>query len=294
VKAQHLFIAERALAQHCAELLRRTPEPTELLPAFAKLGERLARLLGPALAPLCGGEAPIVSPKYPREAQSDAELTESATLAAHCLMVTGTPDQPLLVTIEAASVLRMVDRAFGGRGEVPSPLPATFPLSADLFVARLEALIAAQLSLVLGGEGRVLTRQRGTSLADLAPFAPATQLAVIECEVMEGLRAPWTIRFTFTCAGLGELLDQGSRKVAKPRGAANPAAEPFGDVPLPLRAVLVDMPVSMATLAALAPGAVLPIAVARAVPLQIGGRTLASGTVGSQDDRVALQLTTLA
>jgi flagellar motor switch protein FliM len=39
---------------------------------------------------------------------------------------------------------------------------------------------------------------------------------------------------------------------------------------------------------------VLPVAVARQVPLRIGSRTLTRGTVGSQDDRVALQLTTIA
>jgi flagellar motor switch protein FliM len=293
VKAQHLFIAERPAAQHCAELLRRAPEPAELLPALARLGERLARLLGPALATLCG-EAPTVTARHPREAISDAEFAGSATLAAHCLMVTGTPDQPLLVTIEAAPVFRMVDRAFGGRGEVPSPLPAAFPMSADLFVTRLESIVAAQLSLALGGPGLVLTRRHDSDLAELAPFAPATRLAVIEIEVIEGLRAPWTMRFAFPFAVLGELLGQATRKTPKLRGAANPAAEPFGEVPLPLRAVLVDMPVSMALLASLAPGAVLPIAVARAVPLQIAGRTLATGTVGSQDDRVALQLTTIA
>jgi flagellar motor switch protein FliM len=63
---------------------------------------------------------------------------------------------------------------------------------------------------------------------------------------------------------------------------------------LPLSATLVDMRVPLATAAALTPGMVLPVAVARAVPLAAGGSVIARGTVGHQDDRVALKLTQIA
>ena len=54
------------------------------------------------------------------------------------------------------------------------------------------------------------------------------------------------------------------------------------------------MPVSLAALAALEPGSILPVAIARAVPLAIGGQIIARGTIGAQDDRIALRLTQLA
>ena len=62
-------------------------------------------------------------------------------------------------------------------------------------------------------------------------------------------------------------------------------------MPLEVTAVLVDMPLSMARLSGLRPGEILPVAVARSVPLRIDGRTLASGTIGEIDDRVAVQVT---
>jgi flagellar motor switch protein FliM len=54
------------------------------------------------------------------------------------------------------------------------------------------------------------------------------------------------------------------------------------------------MAVSLAAVSALEPGSVLPVAVARAVPLSIDGRIVARGTIGAQDDRIAVQLTQIA
>lgn len=79
-----------------------------------------------------------------------------------------------------------------------------------------------------------------------------------------------------------------------PPSAANPAATPFAEMPLPLTATLVEMQVPLSLLATIEPGVVLPVAVARAVPLSIGETVLARGTVGTQDDRVAIKLSQIA
>jgi len=44
-------------------------------------------------------------------------------------------------------------------------------------------------------------------------------------------------------------------------------------------------------ISALRPGQVLPVSVARSIPLSVGGRTVAHGVVGAVDDRVAIQIT---
>ena len=62
-------------------------------------------------------------------------------------------------------------------------------------------------------------------------------------------------------------------------------------IALPVSAVLVDMSLPFAAVANLCVGQVLPVAVARAVPLRVGGHTIAHGTVGTVDDRVAIQIT---
>jgi flagellar motor switch protein FliM len=74
-------------------------------------------------------------------------------------------------------------------------------------------------------------------------------------------------------------------------GPADPLSEPFAELPLEMSAVLVDMRISMAAIAAIKPGSVLPVAVARNVPLRVGDKTIATGSVGAADDRVAIRIT---
>jgi flagellar motor switch protein FliM len=299
VKPDHAFIAERPAAQHCAELLRRGPEPLELLPMLERLGERLAKLLAVALAPLCGGEPPSITALPPRELGAAELIDQIGPLAANTLMWVGAQDAPLLTSVEAKAVLRLVDRAFGGRGEVVSPLPQAFPISAELMMVRIEQLIVQRLGQAMGADAAEAVRaiRRDASLIELAPFTAAPRLAVMVLEVVEGVRAPWTITLALPFSTLAGLFGHGERTPAAHGPgirAANPAAEPFAGVALPLSAMLVDMNISMAAIAALEPGQILPVAVARNVPLRIGSKTVAHGSIGSQDDRIAIQIIQLA
>lgn len=296
MKPQRAFVAERAAAQHCAELLRRGPEPAELLPQLARLGDRFARQLAEGLARLGGGEAPLITPQPVRE-DSFADLAKGiGPLAANSLLVAGPAGAPLLASLDAGAVLRLVDKAFGGRGEAPATLPSHFPLSARLMIERLEALVIERLGTALGADGAVRAQRRDGDLTELAPFRADARLAVLTLEVMEGMRAPWLVTLALPLATLAELFGHGDRPPAAPIAprAADPAAAPFADVPLPLTAVLVDMHVPLATISTLEPGMVLPVAVARAVPISVAGSVIARGTVGAQDDRVAIKISTIA
>jgi flagellar motor switch protein FliM len=61
-------------------------------------------------------------------------------------------------------------------------------------------------------------------------------------------------------------------------------------VDFPLRAVLVDTSVSLARLAQLQPGMLIPVALNRSVPLLIEQAVIAHGTAGEVDDRIALEI----
>jgi flagellar motor switch protein FliM len=165
-------------------------------------------------------------------------------------------------------------------------------------IAKLETLVAAALAAALGHSdgGEIRALRRAAQLGELAPFPAGARIAVLGCVVEEESRARWQLTLALPQAMLGKLLGsgEGAAPGAAPPRAADPAAAPFAAVPLALTATLVDMPVSLVAVAALAPGAVLPVAVARAVPLSIGGAIVARGTVGAQDDRIALQLTQIA
>ena len=297
MRPERAFVAERAAAQHCAELLRRGPEPGELLPLFARAGERFARQLAQGLQALSGGDAPTVGLRPVREA-SMAELTKAiAPLAANSLLGAGLSGAPLLASLQAEAVLQLVDKAFGGKGEAPAVLPDVFPLSARLLIERLETMVAQRLGQALGSEGAIRPLRRDGSLTELAPFAPECLLAVLELEVMEGMRNPWLVTLAMPFTTLAELFGHGERApTARPRSprSADPAQAPFADMPLPLSAVLVDMAMPLHAISALDVGSVLPVAVARQVPISVAGTVVARGTVGAQDDCVAIKITKIA
>ncbi|MEQ1499721.1 MAG: FliM/FliN family flagellar motor switch protein [Novosphingobium sp.] len=290
MKTDHSFIAERAAAQHCEELLRSGPEAVDLLPALSRAGERFARALAPGLADLIGGDAPSVTALAPCELRENNLAQELGALAANSLLAPAAPGVTLLASIEGSAVLRLVDRAYGGKGEPGGPVPLSFPLSAQLLIERLETVVAAALGEALG-EGPLRALKRNPRIEELAPFPAGAPLVLLPIEIMEGARAPWKLRLALPLAALPKVLGASQGAAAKRQsGPADPAAAPFADVPLPLVATLVDMKVPLAAVSRLEPGAVLPVAVARAVPLSIAGAVIARGTIGAQDDCVAIRL----
>lgn len=294
MKPERSFLAERPLAQHCAALVRAVPGPEELIPQLDRAAQRFARALAPALAPFTGGGAPRVKAQAGRRTTLDDVAMFMPDLAANSLIGVGAERLPLLASLDAAAVLRMVDRTFGGRGEAPSPLPDAFSVSAELMIARLEGIVSAALAKALPGAagGLLEPLRRSGSLTELDPFDRNEPIVALECQVEEPSGDSWIVTLALTlpalCALFGEAPRQPARATA--RTPADPLAPPFADLPLQLVAVLVDMRLPVSMLAALAPGQVIPVAVARQVPLKLGAQTIAKGQVGSAEDRVALQL----
>ena len=275
MKAERAFIAERPAAQHCAELLRPARPKSAAGPSLDPACKELARTLPAIFAPLFGGIAPQVRYDAPRE----AALTDQPSW--NVLLGLGAEARPLLLSFEVTDALRLVERAFGGRGSA-SPATDTLPLSVELLITRLAAQLAPRIAQAFEADSAEVLRRDADPSRLLPPGA--------------------VIAATFEVVGQGE--SDGSRfTLAMPasssatparRTSADPAAPPFASVPLPLTAVLVEMAVPLATIAALEPGAVLPVVALRRIPLRIGGITIAHGSIGTLEESAALQITDLA
>lgn len=295
MKPERAFIAERAIARHDPALLRPGPSAAELLPALARMSERLAKAVRGALGPLLGGAEPQINLMKPMETDFADFCSEVPRLAANCLMQLGA--SPFMVSIEGESVLRLVDRAFGGPGDTPASLPKEFPLSAELMIGRIEQVVATALTVALGGNGGVIRSvRRDVSLAQLQAMPDATKIASLLLNVVEQGRMPWAISIAFPLDTLGVMFAHGDtrRPARAPRGPASPTDAPFADLPVELAAVLVDMKLPLAAVSALRVGQILPVPIARNVPIKVGGKTYACGTVGALEDRVAIQITQLS
>lgn len=296
MKPEPAFIAERPLVQHCPELLRAGPSHADLSPSLKRFGQRLSRALTASFARLWNDDTLEVRSNDPRECSMADLADETAPLAANAVLCAGMRDARFLASVEADAVLRLVDRAFGGKGEAPSPLPEAFPLSAELMIARLESAVANAIARTLEAQGddAVRTLRRDSNLKELTPFADDEPLLALSLTVEEGERKPWQLTLAFPAETLDEIFgsDEQPRAPGSGRqGQADPRGETFGDIPLTLSATLVDMRIPFSSLSALQAGQVLPVAVARNIPITIGDKLIAHGTVGEMDDRVAVQVT---
>lgn len=288
MKPHRAFTASGPAALHCDALLKGSTSPADMVDELGRTGARLVRALPAALAPLCSGKPPHVR-ALPVEQLDEAALgARIGSLAGNSLM--NCAEVPLLASVEASAVFAQLDRSFGGTGEIGSEVPTSFPTSARMLLARLEARLANELGAVLGKP--VSPKRSDPDYATLEAFAARDMLAILPLEVAPADARPWEITLATPVALLGKLLGKApARTGCAASGLASPLDTPFADMPLPLEARLVDMRLRLSSLAELAPGFVLPVAVARAVPLTIGSTTIAHGTLGELDDRVALQVT---
>lgn len=291
MKPQRHFVADRPLARHCPELLRPGRPPADPLAQLARLGERTAPALARSLARVSGGAAPKVTVGVPLRC-TFAELAATiAPLAANTLFALDAGKAHALVSVEAEAVFRLFDRAFGGRGDTPADLPETFPLSTELFLSRIEAALAEALAAAIDGAPAPRTAMRHSSIDGIGPVPGGDALAAVCFEVANEDGAPWSVTLAVPVSAFAGLLGEGEQPTAPAGRKPGIAEAPFAEIPLTLRAVLVDMAMPFSRLAALRPGDVIPVSVARTVPIAAGEATVAHGTVGALDDRVAVQVT---
>ena len=281
-------IAQRA-ATHCDALLKRQSTPDDLALEFEQFGERAALALRPTVAQAWGDPAIQVRSCGIRTTAAGKLKDICGGLAAVSLHAFA-DERKLLMSIDGRALLEQLDRAFGGSGLVGEDLPAELPVSADLLAKRFEAQAAATLTAELGGiEFRA--DQRG-DLTALRPYAAKAELAVLTLELCGAGGRTWQLVLAVEAEHLSALLPRRScAQSLNPKRKSTMSQAPFSDLPLSANATLVDMTVPLHRLAALAPGVVLPIMVARSVPLQVGEITIARGTIGQVDEQVALQIT---
>lgn len=291
------FVAERVAAQHCAELLRGTRKVVDPLKELAAVGEPLAAALERLIADLCAGAKVAVRVGEPADLPANVANERRSEPMLNGTVALGAKEVMMITSVPQRAILSIVDIALGGTGndcEVPA---GKLPLSVQMMFGRFEKVIAAALVDGMGfaDESLVKIKNAGSTLEAATPFAGCKR-SVLSFEVGIAGTQPWEISFVFPGSALATLFAnraESTEAAASPvsTGVGNPTAEPFGGIALPLRAVLVDMAMPVSTLSRLKPGMVIPVLVARSVPLIAGDQVVAHGAVGEMEDRAALQLT---
>lgn len=290
------FDGARPLAQHCAELTMRGPQPEEQMENLSAWRRDVGKALSEEFAALLAGGKVGVAVSEAETLTGQEVFKAIGPVAANCLLRCGADDRTALLSFDYANAIALTDRSFGGEGKASDEPAETLARSAALWVDQAAKVIAQVLARVSGAEGQsgdVIVRSE--SAARLKPFAPTQSCALFTITFGESEREPWRARLAIP----EDLLDQFVPDTAADAVACNAdtsaapghRATAFGAIPLALRAVLAEFDMSLGKLEQLAPGDQIPIAVPREVPLQIGARTFAHGSIGVADDRMALQVT---
>jgi len=300
MRPEGTFIPERLAAQHCADLLRAPRQAVNPLAELALFGERLAELLGGRLGQLCPGAKAIVQAGEPAELQPNAANDRRAEPVVSSVIAAGPKEAMMISSLPQAMVLSLVDIALGGTGRDCAMSSPKLPMSGQLMFNRFEKILGDVLAeaLELSDEDAIKFRNQAVGSSASQPFAGCKR-TVLPIRIALAEAEPCELVFTFPGATIAALFANRSKagnaagSTSAATAQAIPTAEPFAGIPLPLRAILVDMAVPVSMLARLKPGMTIPVTVARSVPLLAGDQTIAHGTVGAVDDCNALQLTRL-
>ena len=284
---------------HCPQLLGERIEDADRARCLGALAGRLSLQLPEAMAAMFAGSRPQVTCGERRQIKAGEldKACEDYTSASVFALGSGGPIVSVLIA--KADILRLTDRLFGGTGELPDPLPEKLPMTADLVLARLDQALGEGLADddrthdAEGTRPQLLRRTRDASKF-IDGENPSSDCKLLDIAVTEPGRESWNLVLGVRDTALDKMArnsaDRAGRAKKRPV-APDPRVAPYADIPFDVTATLLEMTLPFDRLSDLKVGDRLPVAIPRRVDLALAGRVLASGTIGTREDRVALRLT---
>ena len=295
MKPVRSFDAERLAVQHCPELLHAARTPFDMGAACAEFAAELAMALPARLEALLLGGRIVVS-DWPAETLAASALATSWSAPSIHFAVSPGPALPrFVVSFDNALALALTDRLFGGRGGTVEDTPKALPQSAALAVERLVRGVAGALGPLCGADGSEPALSHHAVIHRLGVFKRSARCLRWSLTVEQVGADPWNLSLAVEEGPMRAVLEQRVAGAARPvTRSADPQSPAFAAIPLTLTATLAELRLPLARLAELKPGATIPFAPRREVPLAIGGQTVATATIGALDERVALRLARLS
>ncbi len=279
---------------------RAAAEPAASLSGLDKLGERLAKKLRALIEPYCGTR-PGVTPKPLDQTMFmmwDACVPSFVSLSLYrVLPIKGT----VTLRMDAGLVSQLVDRFYGGRGPGHAAEKTEFTPTELRLLERVTGQIMTALvqswADIAKIEPILMGRETGIAHADILPADADVIVQTFEIDI--GGKEKFLIEIVYPKDGLASVeMPAGTRQVDEPRIKDPVWQSQLGrrveQVRLPVKTVLARPDLKMSELIALKPGDVIPINIARHLPLIVGDRVYAHGSIGEQDGCAAFMIEKLA
>lgn len=301
MKMQDTFVAERVLAQHCAELTERGPSASQREEALAVWRRMAVRAIEDQLAGLFLGERLGVRLGEVEKMAGAAVFERIGPVAANCQLQCGSSQAKALFSAGYASVVALTDRSFGGTGEGSDEQPERLSRSSVILVDSLARIVAGGLAASCEDEGVELVGEvivRSESASRVSPFSAGEKCVVFEMTLEAPGQGGWPVLLALTQSQFDKLLFADGVAVIDQRldttGPADPRSRPFSQIPLVIEADLARFQLPLSKLEAIRPGEEIALAIPRHVPLRIGKHAFARGTIGALKEQFAIKLTSLS
>jgi flagellar motor switch protein FliM len=272
----------------------------QLLSGLDRLGEKLGRRLRALIEPISGVR--------PHIGVTDAQVLDFKSWAADVPTFSSIGvyriaplKGQMLLRIDAAMISTLVDCFYGGLGNRPLPTRGEFTPTEDRLISRISEGVITRLidswSDILPLEVGLIVRETGIGFASAAQ--PGEQMVLQRFMLSIARDQEWPIDLLFPLSSLRAVEPLMGSKTQVDEERLDPVwqariANRMRDIRLPARTVLARPNLSLADLMQLKAGDIIPVTISRSVPLIVGDRIVAHGSIGDQDGRAAFQIEKLA
>jgi len=206
----------------------------------------------------------------------------------------------MMMAIDPGFIANMVDAFYGGTGNGLQAKGGEFTPSEQRLQRRLADAIAEVLTKIWG-ETFPLQFEFSTheTNAGFANMVRSDEAVVVQgFTIKPGMSRSTRIEILYPLAMLQPIEDEIAARTQAGAGGGDPDWKDrlfaaLDNVALPVRSVLARPEMTVAALLALKPGDVIPINLSQTVPLLVGNRRFAEGTIGEQDGRAAMMIESL-
>jgi flagellar motor switch protein FliM len=271
--------------------------PMSALPALDRMSERLTRRLREAVFNLARRK-PRIEAEPVRIERFEAWRSGRPEFTSLSLYRFRPLKGGLLIAVEPELVGRLVDAFYGGTGASSPQRTKEFTPTEERLLVRLTEHLVAILTDVWAEVVPIQLQlsARETNIAYATLVRGEEPVVITSFSVAFGAdEIPSNIQIIYPCSSLRAVEAELSSKVHDEGGVAGAEwharmAAALGNVRVDARSVLARPTLSMLELLRLAPGDVIPISRPALVPLLVGGRTIAVGTIGEHDGKAALKI----
>lgn len=285
--------------QSCA-FGRGEPQAPMMLTGLDRLGEKLGRRIRALIEPISGAR--------PHVDYADGQIVAFSAWAREVPAFTSISAYRLLplkgqvlVRMDAPMISTLVDCFYGGIGNRPLPSRGEFTPTEDRLIVRLADAVIARLvdawADIVPLDASLIVRETGIGFASAAQ--PTDQMVLQRFTLTLTRDRQWPIDILFPLSALRAVEALMGTRLPADEDHVDPVwrgrlARRMRDIRLPARTVLARPNLSLADLMALKVGDLVPVTIGRSLPLIVGDRVVAHGTIGEQDGRAAFQIEKLA